>query len=114
MKRALLPASLLLLAQSYAAARGVSPYLPLHLDPTMERRIERVLILADQPALRRPITAATVLDALPAACRKDVVLCEEVRRYLRVYQKDYGITFASIEGASSHDTDRPVPNRYGL
>jgi hypothetical protein len=114
MKRALLAASLLILAQSYAHGRGVSPYLPLNLDPAIERRIERVLILADQPVLRRPIAAATVLDALPAACRKDVVLCEEVRRYLRVYTKDAGISHASIEAASSRDAQRPLPNRYGM
>ena len=31
-----------------AAARGVSPYLPLNLSPEIERQIERVLILADR------------------------------------------------------------------
>ena len=63
-------------------ARGVSPYLPVDISPEIERKIERVLILADQPALRRPIAAATVLDALPQACERDAALCEDVRRYL--------------------------------
>lgn len=38
--------ALLLLAVGTAHARGVSPYLPLHLEPEMERRIEQVLTLA--------------------------------------------------------------------
>jgi hypothetical protein len=41
-----------------AAARGVSPYLPLNLAPEMERQIERVLILAGKPVMSRPIGAA--------------------------------------------------------
>ena len=54
-----------------AAARGVSPYLPLNLSPEIERQIEQVLLLAGQPIVRRPIAAATVLDALPEACKVD-------------------------------------------
>ncbi len=96
------------------SARGVSPYLPLNLDPATERMIERVLILADKPVMRRPIAAATVLDALPAACRKDVVLCEDVRRYLSTYMHDVSLTHASVEGAITSGSDRAVPNRYGL
>src|SRR4051812_10295778 len=51
-----------------AQARGVTPYLPLHQSPEIERKIERLLILADRPILTRPIAAATVLDALAKAC----------------------------------------------
>jgi hypothetical protein len=116
MKKATLAASLLLLpflTPLNALGRGVSPWLPLNLDPSLERQIERVLVLADQPVLRRPIAAATVLNALPAACKKDVVLCDQVRRYLRVYMQDFGVTHASIEGAAASGSDRPIPNRYG-
>ena len=63
-------------------ARGVSPYLPVNLSPEIERKIERVMILAEQPLLKRPIAAATVLDALPRACERDAALCDDVRRYL--------------------------------
>ena len=60
-------------------ARGVSPYLPLQMSPEIERQIERLLILADQPVMQRPIAAATVLGALPRACERDVVLCQAGR-----------------------------------
>src|SRR3984893_15738598 len=95
-----------------AYARGVTPYLPLNLDPEIERQIERVLILADKPVLTRPIAAAAVLDALPKACEVDPVLCQQVRRYLDRYMHSSGLTHASIEGATSSNTDRVIPNRY--
>jgi hypothetical protein len=115
MKKVLLAAcGLLALAAPAIHARGVSPYLPVHLDPSMERQIERVLILADKPILTRPIAAATVLDALPAACRVDPVLCQEVRNYLARYMRTWSVTDGSIEVASSNDTVRTLPNRYGL
>ena len=47
-------------------ARGASPYLPLDLEPEIERQIERVLILADEPLLTRPIAAATSPIMVPA------------------------------------------------
>ena len=95
-------------------ARGVSPYLPLNLSPEMERQIERVLILADKPITSRPIAAATVLDALPAACRVDEVLCRSVRRYLDRYMRKVGLGHAGVEIAATdgarqhHDVDGRV------
>ena len=97
-----------------ADARGVSPYLPLNLSPEIERQIERVLILADKPVLTRPIAAATVLDALPKACKKDVVLCENVRRYLNTYMRRAAITHASIEGAAAKSSSTTIPNSHGM
>lgn len=104
----------LALLSPIAGARGVSPYLPLHLSPEIERQIERVLILADKPIMSRPIAAATVLDALPAACRIDEVLCGQVRRYLTRHMRKIGVDHASLEGATSDDAARAVPNRYGM
>src|SRR5207253_9699093 len=84
---------MLLLAGSpgEAGARGVRPYLPLNLDPQIERQVERVLILADKPVMRRPIPAAVVLDALPRACEVDPALCERVRRVLANYMHVSGV-----------------------
>jgi hypothetical protein len=107
-------ALLLSLPVTNAFARGVSPYLPLSTDPEMEARIEYLLILADRPVLRRPIAAATVLDAMPDACRKDPVLCEEVRRYLAPYMREWGVSDVTLEAAVSSDEVRDVPNRFGL
>ena len=115
MKRALAAVVVLLcLSNTNAFSRGVSPYLPLNLDPEIERQIERVLILANKPVLTRPIAAATVLDALPQACRSDQALCDEVRRYLRRFMGASGVTQATLEAATSSGADKTVPNRHGL
>ena len=107
-------AGVLLACHTAAIARGVTPYLPLNLEPEIEAQIERVLILADKPVMRRPIAAATVLDALPKACRVDQTLCQRVGRYLARYTHTSDLTHASIEGAATHGADTILPDRYGL
>jgi hypothetical protein len=102
------------LAQT-ALAGGVSAYLPLNLEPEMERQIERVLILADEPILKRPFAVALVEDALPQACMVDKPLCTKVRRYLQRYSRDYAVTHASATGAITHDAKGVVvSNEHGL
>jgi hypothetical protein len=107
---------MLALIATSGQARGVSPYLPVDISPEIERKIERVLILADQPSLRRPIAAATVLDALPQACEQDAALCEDVRRYLASLTRTAGISYATLAVAdgSTGDPDIALPNRHGM
>lgn len=107
-------AGLMLGAQGSAFAAGVTPYLPLNLEPEIESQIERVLILGDQPVLSRPIPAAVVLKALPKACKIDEVLCEHVQRYLARYTNSLSLTHASIEGAASGGANTTLPNSYGM
>src|ERR1700733_2645286 len=101
------------LAQT-ALADGVSSYLPLNLEPEMERQIERVLILADEPILKRPIPVELVRLALPQACRVDKPLCDKVGRYLERYSRDYALTHASATGSASSGANVIIPNEYGL
>ncbi|MEP6883857.1 MAG: capsule assembly Wzi family protein [Gammaproteobacteria bacterium] len=98
-----------------ALADGVSAYLPLHLEPEMERQIERVLILADEPILKRPFAVGLVQAALPQACLIDKPLCAKVKRYLQRYSRDYAVTHASATGAIAHNADGIVmPNAHGM
>jgi hypothetical protein len=101
-------------AGTAAQADPLSAYLPLNLEPEMERQVERVLILADEPILKRPIPVELVKTALPDACKKDAALCARVRRYLERYAHDYGVTHASATGAATSGTHVVVPNQYGL
>jgi hypothetical protein len=98
-----------------ALARGVTPYLPLNLDPQVERQIERVLILADKPVMRRPIPAAVVLDALPKACQIDPVLCANVRKFLGHYMNVSDLGFASLGVAATNGSGGKtvMPNQHG-
>ncbi len=102
------------LASCAAHGRGVSPYLPLNQSPEFERLVERVMILADQPILTRPITAAAVFDALPAACEIDAALCEQVQLYLGSYMKTAGITHAGFAFAATSTERTALPNRHGM
>lgn len=102
------------LASANVSSRGVSPYLPLNLEPEIERQIERVLILGDKPVMKRPIAAATVLDALPKACAIDPALCAQVRRYLARFTHAAALSHASLEGAATDASAAPIPNRHGM
>jgi hypothetical protein len=98
-----------------AAAGGLTAYLPLNLEPEMERQVERVLILADEPILKRPFAVGLVEAALPQACMVDKPLCTRVKRYLQRYSRDYAVTHASATGAIMHDaTGVVIPNEHGL
>jgi hypothetical protein len=114
LKYAITLASLLAAVGGRAWAAGVSAYLPLNLEPEMERQIERVLILADEPILKRPIAVELVKLALPQACKIDKPLCTKVQRYLERYSHDYNVTHASVTGSLTHGADGVVPNEYGL
>src|SRR5579862_7281485 len=105
--------SLLLILQSPLHARGVTPYLPLNLDPEVEREVEWVLILGGKPVMTRPIPAATVLEALPRACELDPVLCSRVRRLLKRYMQGTAVEFASVEGSVSNGAKTVMPNQHG-
>jgi hypothetical protein len=97
-----------------AAARGVSPYLPLHQSPEIERAIERLLILADVPVLKRPIAAATVVDALDKGCERDALLCEQVKRYLASYMRTAGLEHLSVDVGFGGGTPTVLPNQHGM
>jgi hypothetical protein len=107
-------AAVCLFAAAGAGARGASPYLPLDQSPDIERKIERVMILAGQPVLTRPLAAATVLDALPAACERDAVLCADVRRYLNGLMRTAGIAHGSLAAGAAGDEAVVLPNRHGM
>jgi hypothetical protein len=113
-KIALLLCLILVLSPNASRADGVSAYLPLNLEPEMERQIERVLILADEPILKRPFAVALVELALPKACQADLVLCTRVKDYLQRWSHDYALTHASTTVAYTNGASIAVPNSYGL
>ena len=96
-----------------AFGRGVSPYLPLNLEPEIERDIERVLVLADTPVMTRPIPAVMVFDALPKACAVDTPVCKRVRRFLMRYMHTSGITYGSVQAGGSSGANIAIPNAHG-
>ncbi len=115
MKRRVFPALWFAIAVTRTAgAEGVSAYLPLNLEPELEARIEQVLMLADQPVLKRPIPVTTLRAALTRACAIDTDACEYVERHLAALLDSAPSIRTRAEGAATNGTDRSVPNRYGL
>src|ERR1019366_6527868 len=106
-------ACLIAAAAMSARAGGVSAYLPLNLEPETERQIERVLIIADEPVLKRPFAVALVQLALPKACERDKALCIKVKKYMERYSRDYAVTHASATGSKSSSADVVLPNQHG-
>jgi hypothetical protein len=105
---------LALVGGTEAAARGVSPYLPLNMSPEMDRKIQRVLVLGGRTVMRRPVPAAVVLEALPRACQRDEILCSEVRAYLERYMKRSGVVHLRATGAiTDGDSKSAQPNAHG-
>ena len=100
-------------AAGASQAAGLSPYLPLNLSPEIEWQVERLLVLADEPVLTRPIRAATVMRALDKGCTSDPALCQRVRRYLARYMNGAGLTHASAEIAAAKDADVTLANARG-
>jgi hypothetical protein len=110
-----LAVALLSLATARPVQAQATAYLPLNLEPEMERQVERVLILADEPILKRPFSVELVKLALPQACQVDPVLCRRVKRYLERYSRDYAVTHASITGSYTHNgAGDVVPDAHGL
>ena len=108
-------AGMFLAASSAATAAGVTAYLPTNLEPEIERQIERVLILADEPILKRPFSVELVKLALPQACQVDKPLCTKVGKYLERYSRDYAVSHASATGSVAHAKDGVVlPNQHGM
>jgi hypothetical protein len=107
--------SIFLAASNAAKAGGVTAYLPMNLEPEIERQIERVLILADEPILKRPFSVELVKLALPQACQVDKPLCTRVGKYLERYSRDYAVSHASATGSVAHSKDGVVlPNQHGM
>lgn len=114
LKRAAVAACLGCMLGMTAQAAGLSAYLPLNLEPEMERQVERVLILADEPILKRPFPVELVRAALPQACKKDLALCTRVQNILERYSGDHGITHASAGGGANGGAHVVLPNGHGL
>jgi hypothetical protein len=108
-------AGMLLAASTAATAGGVTAYLPMNLEPEIERQIERVLILADEPILKRPFSVELVKLALPQACQVDKPLCTKVGKYLERYSRDYGVSHASATASAAHAKNGvALPNQHGM
>ncbi|EKE77465.1 capsule assembly Wzi family protein [Gallaecimonas xiamenensis] len=114
--RTLFPYSLIasgLLFSTGVQAGGASPYLPLNQYPELEHQVERAMALAGRAPLRKPYSAAEVLDALPAICKVDEAICNQVKRFLKRYQQPLSLTQASLTLRAHTGEDSLEANQRG-
>jgi len=105
---------LLCIAPALAEPRTADGYLPMQLAPGLARQLDELMLLADRPVLRRPIALSAVRQALPAACGRDPLLCEQVTAALAPYLRPAGVTALRVDAALAGGADYPLANLYGL
>jgi hypothetical protein len=101
------------LFSSTSYSKGVSPYLPMNMSPEAERQIERLLALAGDPVLTRPIPASRVQAAVKKYCKKTTQICKQVRTYLERFSQSDGFTYANFETGAKSDDEISLPNQRG-
>lgn len=92
-------------------------YLPLHMSPEVEARVERLFVLAGMPIIKRPIAINDVIKALDKVEGEAPFLTRGLRFYLDRYNKTVGITHlnASIStGSNNSAIPHTLDNQRGL
>jgi hypothetical protein len=96
-----------------SAVAGISGYLPLNLEPRLEHDVERLMVLAGEPVMRRPIALAAIERAMPDACAADEALCMQVQRELAPWMGRAALGMASFEAAIANAAQLTQPNERG-
>lgn len=88
-------------------------YLPTHLAPEAEARVERLFVLANMPTIKRPIAINDVITALDKVGDKDPALSQSIRQYIGRFNKTAGFTHMSAELGKGSESDHTLNNRRG-
>ena len=96
-------------------ANAGSLYMPVHLSPEIESRVERLFIIANMPIVKRPIPIKLVQAALDKAEGKAPLLASDIRRYLDRYALKAAVTHASVSASyADNNTHYQEPNSRGV
>ena len=96
-------------AQSYSA----SLYLPLHQQPHIEAKIERLFVAANMAINKRPIPVKQLQLAVQKTKLSEPRLAAELERYLQRYTKDLSFTAVSAQIANTSGVRQPLANGRG-
>lgn len=113
-KLAIVLLSFLLVLPLAIKAEGVSPYLPLKLDPLVELDIERLVSLSKLPALKKPYHIVTVNNYLQKIKLKQPKLYKRLNQYISRYKKQQGLTQYGVELSATFGEDFPLANQRGF
>jgi hypothetical protein len=102
-----------LLANSFGVAAGVSPYLPLKLNPVFELEVERLVTITGYPSLKKPYHIATIVSYLNKVKMSHPQLHGRIDRYIERYKAPYNITHLKAEIRLDGSTAKTLPNTRG-
>lgn len=94
-------------------ANGAELYLPQSLDPVIQAKIEKLLVKANQPIIKRPIAVKQVRVALDNLGDSDPALTASIKRYLKRFDKRLGFSHASASLSASSGESHPHANERG-
>ena len=101
------------LSAAHSANAGVSPYLPLKLNPVFELEVERLVTITGYPALKKPYHIATVVKYLDEVKTSHPKLHGRINRYIKRFKKPYGLTHFKSELRLSDSNSKTLPNSRG-
>lgn len=104
---------LLALVSTTSSAKGVSPYLPLQVDPLIELELNRLATVAKLPILTKPYHAATVDRYLAKIVDSHPTLYKRISNYIKRYKKDAALTQASVQLSYANEDNITLPNQRG-
>lgn len=94
------------LVSSVQNASAGSLYLPLQLAPEIENRIEKLMVLANMPVIKRPIPVKAVYQAVDKIKYRHPSLANSVDEYLSRFERGAGLThLGATLSTSQQDKD---------
>ncbi len=90
-----------------------SLYLPLHMSPEIEARIDELFLLANMPIIKRPIPVKRVYDAMSKIENSSPRTVSRVRTYMKRYEKRASITHANVSLSHSDSAPYQLANQRG-
>lgn len=101
------------LISSFGVTAGVSPYLPLKLNPVFELEVERLVTVTGYPALRKPYHIATMVDYLDKVKLSHPKLHGRINRYIERFKTSANITHLKTEIRIDGSTPKTLKNARG-
>lgn len=96
---------LLLSLVSKVVSAGVSNYIPVNVDPVVERDIERLMVYASLTDLTKPYSVSLIEHGLDKVSVTQPELHARLTRYIASYKQRSGVTHASIQARYRADNN---------
>ncbi|GHE84240.1 capsule assembly Wzi family protein [Thalassotalea profundi] len=92
---------------------GVSPYLPLNIDPLIELEIARLVSIAKIPNVIKPYPIVTIVKALPLIEDSHPLLFRRLTAYIKRYKKSTANTHFAATLSKGFEKEKLIANKRG-